>query len=237
MSHNFVDSARHPRLRRIILTGVLLVAASVAVVVVGQVGFITPAAAASLAVSTASAPAASASRVRAELAAQRAIVDEKHAAQAAADQAAANAAAAAATQAAAAQAAAAHAAAAQAAAARAAAATAARVPASSLTVWTAGWQAEINACRGGVDITAHYGTPTIAEHWSCGGRSFPTAAGAIVTITGLDAGTYRVTGVVAILDASTANTSQIPGGYSLLFQTCRNGDSHFTQFVGLQRVG
>lgn len=232
MSHNFVDSARHPRLRRIILTGVLLVAASVGVVVVGQVGFTTPAAAASLAVSTARPPAASASRVRAELAAQRAIVDEKQAAQAAADQAAANAAAAAAAQAAAAQAAAAHAAAA-----RAAAATAARVPASSLTVWTAGWQAEINACRGGVDITAHYGTPTIAEHWSCGGRSFPTAAGAIVTITGLDAGTYRVTGVVAILDASTANTSQIPGGYSLLFQTCRNGDSHFTQFVGLQRVG
>jgi hypothetical protein len=140
--------------------------------------------------------------------------------------------------------AAAAAAAARVAAARAAAANAARAAASSssaasstLNVWTAGFQTEINDCRGGVDVTAHYGTPTVAEHWSCGGSSFPTAAGTVVTITGLDAGTYRVTGVVAVLDASTAHTNDIPRGYSLLFQTCENGDSHSTEFVGLQQVG
>jgi hypothetical protein len=137
-------------------------------------------------------------------------------------------------QQAAAAAAAAAATAARAAAARAAAAAAATA---TLNVWTAGFQAQINACRGGVDVTAHYGTATVAQHWGCGGSSFPTAAGAVVRFTGLDAGTYRVIGVVAVLNAYVAKTNQLPRGYDMLFQTCRNNDSHTTEFIGLQKIG
>jgi hypothetical protein len=106
----------------------------------------------------------------------------------------------------------------------------------SINVWTTGFQTQINECRGAVDLTAHYYTRTIGEHWSCGGASFPKTAGAIVHITGLDAGTYRVIGLVATLNAYVAHTSSIPKGYQLLFQTCRNGDSHYTIFIALERA-
>jgi hypothetical protein len=106
-----------------------------------------------------------------------------------------------------------------------------------VAVWTAGWQAQINACRGGVDLSARYGIRAVAEHWQCGGGSFPTSAGALVSFSGLDAGTYRVIGVVAVLNAYVAKASQLPRGYDLLFQTCRNNDSRTTEFVALQRVG
>jgi hypothetical protein len=227
MSKNFVVPARHLRLRRIALTGALLVAASAAVVVFGQLDFTSPAAAATVRVSVVPQLPVSALLTRVDLNSLRAVVEDKQAAQAAADAAAARAAA----DAAAAQAVA------DAAAARAKTARALVATAGTVNVWTAGWQGEINQCRGGVDITAHYGTPTVAEHWSCGGSAFPTSAGTVVTLTGLDAGTYRVTGVVAVLDAYTAKSNEIPTGYSLLFQTCRNGDSHYTQFVGLQKIG
>ncbi|HEX4443135.1 MAG TPA: hypothetical protein VHZ81_06160 [Galbitalea sp.] len=122
-------------------------------------------------------------------------------------------------------------------------ATAARVAAVHATatrrtidVWTAGFQAQINECHGGVDVTAHYGERTVAEHWQCGGSALPTASGTLINITGLDAGTYRVVGVVATLNAYTARTSQIPRGYDLLLQTCLNDDSHHTEFIALTRV-
>jgi hypothetical protein len=141
----------------------------------------------------------------------------------------------------AAEAAAAAAAAAKAAAAAAAAAAqaAARAAAMGRTVniWTTGFQAQVNACRGGVDMTAHYGMRIVAEHWSCGGSAFPTRPGATVTFTGLDAGTYRVIGLVATLDAYTAHTYQVPHNYQMLYQTCRGGNSHYTEFIALQRVG
>ena len=108
---------------------------------------------------------------------------------------------------------------------------------STVTVWTAGWQAQINACRGAVDITAHYRTPTVAQHWGCGGSSFPTTAGTIVRFAGLDAGTYRVLGIAAVLNAYTAKTNQLPRGYDMLFQTCRDNNSHTTEFVALQKIG
>ncbi len=85
-------------------------------------------------------------------------------------------------------------------------------------------------------MTARYGVRTVAEHWTCGGSSFPTTGGAIVRLTGLDAGTYRVKGIVAILNAYTAHTSQIPRGYSVLYQTCRGNDSHRTEFVALEKL-
>jgi hypothetical protein len=133
---------------------------------------------------------------------------------------------------------AAEAAAAAAAAAQAAAAAATRAAAAGHTVnvWTTGFQAQVNACRGGVDMTAHYGMRIIAEHWSCGGSSFPTAPGSIVTLTGLDAGRYRVIGLVATLDAYTAHTYQVPHNYQMLYQTCRGGNSHYTEFIALSRI-
>jgi hypothetical protein len=146
-------------------------------------------------------------------------------------------------QVAAAEAAAAAAAAAAQAAAQAAAEAAARAAAAraaqghTINVWTYGYQNEINDCRGGVDMTARYGMRIVGEHWSCGGSSFPTYAGAIVTFTGIDAGTYRVLGLVATLDAYTAKVTQVPHGYAMLYQTCRGGDSHYTEFIALQPIG
>jgi hypothetical protein len=101
-------------------------------------------------------------------------------------------------------------------------------------VWTSGWQAEIDACKGAVDITSKYDLAVIAEHTSCGGGSFPSASGTIVKLTGVRAGTYRVLGVVATLP-STSGSSQIPRGYDLLFQVCGTGKT--INFIGLQKIG
>jgi hypothetical protein len=106
-----------------------------------------------------------------------------------------------------------------------------------VNVWTTGFQAQINQCRGAVDMTARYGMRIVGEHWSCGGSSFPTTAGTIVRLTGLDAGTYRVIGLVATLDAYTAHTYQVPHNYQMLYQTCRGGNSHYTEFIALAKVG
>ncbi|HEY1531017.1 MAG TPA: hypothetical protein VGF80_09395 [Galbitalea sp.] len=121
----------------------------------------------------------------------------------------------------------------------AAAQAAARAAASGhvVNIWTTGFQAQVNACRGGVDMTAHYGMRIVAEHWSCGGSRFPTAPGSVVTFTGLDAGTYKVIGLVATLDAYTAHTYQVPHNYQMLYQTCRGGNSHYTEFIALTRIG
>ncbi len=105
-----------------------------------------------------------------------------------------------------------------------------------LNVWTYGFQAQVNACRGGVDLTGAYHTRTVGEHWSCGGAEFPETPGTIVQFTGIDAGTYRVIGLVATLDAYTAHTGDIPHGYAMLFQTCRNGNSRTTIFIALARI-
>jgi len=172
------------------------------------------------------------SQLVAQAAPERAIL----AAQAAAALAAAQAAAAAAAQAAAANAA-------RAAAARASAVRhvqTASVPSGGgrvINVWTSGFQDQLNACRGGVDLTGSYGVRTVGEHWQCGGAAFPEAPGSIVTFTGLDAGTYKVLGVVATLNASTSRTSDLPHGYQMLFQTCRGGNSDSTIFIGLESIG
>ncbi|MCI4659601.1 hypothetical protein [Cryobacterium zhongshanensis] len=103
-------------------------------------------------------------------------------------------------------------------------------------VWTSGFQSEIDRCNGAVDVSAHYGPRTIAEHWSCGGRSFPTSVGAVITITGQDAGVYRVVGVVAVLNVDVNGTGDVPSGYDLLYQTCINGSSARMSFTGLTRI-
>ncbi|TFD45119.1 hypothetical protein E3T55_19010 [Cryobacterium frigoriphilum] len=99
-----------------------------------------------------------------------------------------------------------------------------------------GWYPELDECIGSVDVTAHYGVPTIAEHWSCGGRDFPDDAGTIITLTGVHAGSYRVEGIAAMLNASRNSTSDLPQGFDLLYQTCQNGQSSSMSFTGLTRV-
>ena len=93
----------------------------------------------------------------------------------------------------------------------------------------AGWggQGLIDACAGAVRFDGYDGDLT--EHWQCGGSEFPQWAGALVEIEG--DGLYYTTGVVAYLDASVATTDQVPGGY--FYQTCQNGDSSNTVFIGL----
>jgi hypothetical protein len=105
-----------------------------------------------------------------------------------------------------------------------------------LNAWTSGWQAQIDACRGAVDITAHYGVRTLAEHSECGGSAVPKSPGAVIRVTGVDAGLYRVDGVVANLNGNTATSNDLPRGYDLLFQTCVNGYSNMS-FTGLTRIG
>jgi hypothetical protein len=105
-----------------------------------------------------------------------------------------------------------------------------------LNAWTSGWQPQIDACRGAVDITAHYGVRTLAEHSECGGSAVPKSPGAVIRVTGVDAGLYRVDGVVANLNGNTATSNDLPRGYDLLFQTCVNGYSNMS-FTGLTRIG
>lgn len=105
-------------------------------------------------------------------------------------------------------------------------------------VWAYGFQAEIDACNGSVNVTARYGTTAIAEHWSCGGRNFPTWGGATVRVhgAGLD-GIYRVEGIVARLNVNTNTTADIPHGYDLIYQTCWNGNSSDMTLIGMTRIG
>ena len=106
----------------------------------------------------------------------------------------------------------------------------------SAVVWTAGWQGEIDACRGAVDVGDHYGTPVIAEHWFCGGSFFP-GEGSTITLTGAVTGTFRVGPVAVVLNAATDNAASIPHGFDLLYQTCRDGSSATMSFTELNRIG
>ncbi|WP_146073446.1 hypothetical protein [Cryobacterium sp. N22] len=104
-------------------------------------------------------------------------------------------------------------------------------------VHATGWTAELDQCTGSVDVTAHYqDVPTIAEHWSCGGKDFPDDAGTVITLTGVHAGTYRVDGIVVMLNADRHSTADIPRGYDLLYQTCQNGQSATMSFTALTRI-
>ncbi|TFD66745.1 hypothetical protein [Cryobacterium ruanii] len=104
------------------------------------------------------------------------------------------------------------------------------------TVWTVGWQDEIDACSGAVDIGAYYGTPVIAEHWFCGGSMFP-GEGSTIILTGVVSGTFRVGSIAAVLNAATDNAGAIPHGFDLLYQTCVDGSSATMSFTELTRIG
>jgi hypothetical protein len=103
-------------------------------------------------------------------------------------------------------------------------------------VWATGFQHELDACKGSVDMAPSFGVAVIGEHWSCGGSEFPTAEGTLVTLTGVLSGTYRVGPVVAVLSQRTNTTSDVPGGYDLLYQTCQGGDNSRMSFTALQRI-
>ena len=104
-------------------------------------------------------------------------------------------------------------------------------------VHATGWTLELDECIGSVDVTAHYqDVPTIAEHWSCGGKDFPDDAGTVITLTGVHAGTYRVDGIVVMLNADRDSTADIPRGYDLLYQTCQNGQSATMSFTALTKI-
>ena len=103
-------------------------------------------------------------------------------------------------------------------------------------VWTNGFQSEIDACNGAVDVTGNYGVAVIAEHWSCGGSWFP-GSGSVITLSGVRSGTYRVGGVAAVLNANTQGTGDVPRGYDLLYQTCIDGSNSTMSFTVLTRLG
>jgi hypothetical protein len=103
-------------------------------------------------------------------------------------------------------------------------------------VWASGWHPELDACQGSVDVSARYGISAIAEHWSCGGKDFPDDPGTIIALTGVHAGTYRVEGIVKMLDQSTATTADLPRGYDLVYQTCQNGQSSTMSITALTRL-
>ncbi|MGW8431572.1 hypothetical protein ACWGJ9_10815 [Curtobacterium citreum] len=104
-----------------------------------------------------------------------------------------------------------------------------------VNVWTAGGQDEIDDCKGAVDLTELYGVPTIAEHDRCGGDDFPKTAGAIIRLTGKDAGTYRVEGVVAHLNGKKNTSADIPRGHDLIYQTCDTGFTNMS-FTALTKI-
>jgi hypothetical protein len=99
-----------------------------------------------------------------------------------------------------------------------------------------GWTPELDQCKGSVDLSAQYGTAAIAEHWSCGGKNFPDEPGTIITLTGVRAGTYRVEGIVKMVNQHVATVADIPRGYDLIYQTCQNGQSTTMSLTALTKI-
>ncbi len=105
-------------------------------------------------------------------------------------------------------------------------------------IWTSGGQAEIDACRGSVNVPAVAGylggAFYAAEHWGCGGSTWGRiGTGAIVEFPGY--GTFRVAGIVSGL-AYGSNASAVPGGYAGYYQTCIGGSSSNMAVWLLQRA-
>lgn len=97
-----------------------------------------------------------------------------------------------------------------------------------------GGQSLIDACVGSVmwDFSYYGGGYGLAEHWSCGGSSFPQWAGAIVEIPGY--GTYRVDGVLGGFNNSDPSTYWAPSQF--FYQTCQGGNPNNSIFIGLTQI-
>jgi hypothetical protein len=106
-------------------------------------------------------------------------------------------------------------------------------------IWASGGQAEIDACRGAVNVApvASYlgGAFYAAEHWSCGGSAWGgIGVGALVEFSGY--GTYQVAGRIGGLSYGS-DASVLPGGYAGYYQTCVGGSSSNMTVWLLTRVG
>jgi len=106
-------------------------------------------------------------------------------------------------------------------------------------IWTSGGQAEIDACRGSVNlpgIASYLGASFYAgEHWRCGGSAWGRVGmGSLVSFPGY--GTYRVAGVIGGL-AYGSDASAIPAGYAGYYQTCVGGSSSNMAVWLLEAVG
>lgn len=107
------------------------------------------------------------------------------------------------------------------------------------SIWTSGGQAQIDACRGAVNVSpvASYlgGGFYAAEHWSCGGSAWGgIGTGALVEFAGY--GTYQVAGRIGGLSYGS-DASVLPGGYAGYYQTCIGGSSTNMTVWLLTRVG
>lgn len=106
-------------------------------------------------------------------------------------------------------------------------------------IWTSGGQAQIDACRGSVNVgaVASYlgGAFYAAEHWSCGGSAWGgIGVGALVEFPGY--GVYRVDGRIGGLSYG-ADASVLPAGYGAYYQTCIGGSASNMTVWLLNRVG
>ena len=106
-------------------------------------------------------------------------------------------------------------------------------------IWAAGGQAEIDACRGSVNVSGIAGylgaAFYAAEHWSCGGRAWSgLGTGSLVSFPGY--GLYEVSGRVGGL-AYGADASVLPAGYDGYYQTCVSGSASNMTVWLLTRVG
>jgi hypothetical protein len=106
-------------------------------------------------------------------------------------------------------------------------------------IWTSGGQAEIDACRGSVNVSpvaSYLGAAFYAaEHWSCGGSAWGRiGVGGVVEFPGY--GTYQVAGLIGGLSYG-ADASVLPAGYAGYYQTCIGGSSSNMTVWLLTRVG
>ena len=106
-----------------------------------------------------------------------------------------------------------------------------------LPIATAGGDDELEACLGVVDLRDYVLTSAmIGALWECGGSDFPRWPGATVRLTGLGfGGEYRVTGTVGYVDMAEWESSELPAGHDLLFETSVPETGEFV-YVGLELV-
>lgn len=108
------------------------------------------------------------------------------------------------------------------------------------SMWTSGGQAEIDACRGSVNVSNIAGFLGAgfyaAEHWSCGGRAWGgVGVGDVVTFSGH--GQYRVAGIQRGLAHGQSSARDISYGYDGYYQTCIGGNNQHMAVWLLERVG
>jgi len=102
---------------------------------------------------------------------------------------------------------------------------------------TSGGDDELEACLGVVDLRDYLQTgDVIGALWECGGDAFPRWPGATVRLSGLGfGGQYRVTGTVGYVESAEWESTELPAGHDLLFETSVPETGEFV-YVGLELV-